>query len=55
MANHKVLRDLLHILITEKSVKAQLVCRREKEREGERKREERKQAEVARGERMDGM
>lgn len=41
MANHKVLRDLLHVLITEKSVEAQLVCRREK-------------TEVAWGERMDG-
>lgn len=42
MANNKVLGDLLHVLIIEESVEAQLVCRRV--------REEMKQAKVACGE-----
>lgn len=47
MANHKVLGDLLHILIIKESVEAKLVCRG--------MREERKKAEVAWGEKDRGM
>lgn len=34
MTDHKVLGDLLHVLIVEESVEAQFVCRKEREMEG---------------------
>lgn len=41
MANHKVLGDLLHVLVIEEGVEAQLVCRRANEG--------RKQVEISKG------
>lgn len=54
VADHKVLGDLLHVLIIEESVEAKLVCRRRGNRWQDRDTRRKERGEGAGGERMEG-